>query len=96
MSEGQYQIVLEKELPQIRDACKTIYGNRPMPKITIVVVGKRHHTRFYPTKVNDADVQHKYNPKNGTCVDRGVTEGKTYDFFLQAHTALHGTVSVLS
>ena len=31
------------------------------------------------------------NTKPGTVVDRGVTEGKTWDFFLQAHAALQGT-----
>ena len=34
----------------------------------------------------------KGNPPNGTVVDRGVTMEKGHDFFLQAHTALQGTV----
>lgn len=65
-----------------------------MPKITIIIVGKRHHTRFYPTNANDADMKNQGNPKNGTCVDRGVTGEKIFDFFLQAHAALQGTVSI--
>ena len=78
VSEGQYKTVLEDELKQIREACKEIYGQRPQPKITIVVVGKRHHTRFYPTDAAIAD--NKGNPKNGTVVDRGVTMEKGCKF----------------
>lgn len=89
VSEGQYKTVLEDELTQIREACKEIYGQRPLPQITIVVVGKRHHTRFYPTDTRTAD--RNGNPLNGTVVDRGVTMEKGFDFFLQAHTALQGT-----
>ena len=71
VSEGQYKTVLDEELGRIREACKEIYGANALPQITIVVVGKRHHTRFYPTKAANAD--HRGNPKNGTVVDRGVT-----------------------
>lgn len=70
VSEGQYAMVLTDELDQIRKACD-FYGAEPAPKITILVVGKRHHTRFYPTKEADADK--KGNPLNGTVVDRGIT-----------------------
>lgn len=93
VSEGQYQTVLDEELPRVRNACAKIYPapmtSSGLPRISIVVVGKRHHTRFYPTKASDAD---KFsNPQNGTVVDRGVTEARNWDFFLQAHTAIKGT-----
>ena len=71
VSEGQYKTVLEDELKQIREACMEIYAQRPQPKINIVVVGKRHHTRFYPIDKDAADSNG--NPRNGTVVDRGVT-----------------------
>ena len=95
VSEGQYQIVLEKELAQIRKACDELYGDDAQPKITIIVVGKRHHIRFYPTKKEDADMTKwgRGNPKSGTVVDRGVTMERGHDFFLQAHSCLTGTVS---
>lgn len=93
VSEGQYQKVLDVELASIRDAIKEIYPasdqKKRIPKISIVVVGKRHHTRFYATNENDADP--KGNPQNGTVVDRGVTEGRNWDFYMQAHYALQGT-----
>lgn len=96
VSEGQYEIVLNNELPLLREACEKIYSKPQTkagtPKISIIVVGKRHHTRFYPTS-GEKDVTHQRsgNPKNGTIVDRGVTEPRNWDFFLQAHAAITGT-----
>ena len=89
VSEGQYETVLKDELPGFQKACEKLYGKLPHPKISIIIVGKRHHTRFYPTSTNDCD--HKGNTKNGTVVDRGVTMERGWDFFLQAHTCIQGT-----
>jgi eukaryotic translation initiation factor 2C len=93
VSEGQYNSVLEEELPLLKKACAAMYSNedtkKGLPNITIIVVGKRHHTRFYPTTEKNAD--RSSNPQNGTIVDRGVTEPRNWDFFLQAHTAIQGT-----
>lgn len=93
VSEGQYQIVNDIEKNAMKKACEELYPatltKKGLPRLTIVIVGKRHHTRFYPTKENEAD--RSSNPQNGTIVDRGVTEARNWDFFLQAHTALQGT-----
>ena len=89
VSEGQYKTVLDEELGRIREACKEIYGTNALPQITIVVVSKRHHTRFYPTKAANAD--YRGNPKNGTVVDRGVTMERGCEYlclpspFVQCH-----------
>ncbi|KAJ4187446.1 hypothetical protein NW759_016884 [Fusarium solani] len=93
VSEGQYDKVVNEELPRLRKACTEVYPasdqKRGLPHFTIVIVGKRHHTRFYPTK--DVDADRSGNPKPGTIVDRGVTEARNWDFFLQAHAAIQGT-----
>jgi eukaryotic translation initiation factor 2C len=93
VSEGQYEIVLDQELPLLRKACKETYpatdSQKGLPHMSIIIVGKRHHTRFYPTREQDAD--RFSNPQNGTVVDRGVTEARNWDFYLQAHTAIQGT-----
>jgi eukaryotic translation initiation factor 2C len=93
VSEGQYEIVLDQELPALRSACKAVYPATATkvgkPHITFIIVGKRHNTRFYPTKKEEAD--RGGNPVNGTVVDRGVTEARNWDFFLQAHAAIQGT-----
>jgi eukaryotic translation initiation factor 2C len=91
VSEGQYRIVLESEYPAFKKAFNKLYGAESKhPKISIVVVGKRHHTRFYPTKEEDTDGK-TGNPQPGTVVDRGVTGEKLFDFFLLAHQGLQGT-----
>ena len=92
MSEGQYSKVIDEELPLLRKACKEVYSGadqKNLPNITIIIVGKRHHTRFYPTQLEDSD---NLNPKPGTVVDRGVTMACNWAFFLQPHTALQGTM----
>ena len=54
VGEGQYKTVLEEELPRMRAACHKVYGMEyelgVYPRISLIVVGKRHHTRFYRTK----------------------------------------------
>ncbi|KAK1753780.1 ribonuclease H-like domain-containing protein [Echria macrotheca] len=92
VSEGQYKMVLNDELPLLRQACKEMYPatdqNEGRPRLTIVVVGKRHHTRFY---LAEQSADQRQNTKPGTVVDRGVTELRNWDFFLQSHHAIKGT-----
>lgn len=88
VSEGQFKIVLDQELPHIRRACQAMYGSR-QPRITLLVSVKRHQTRFYPTDPNHIHERSK-SPKEGTVVDRGVTNVRYWDFFLQAHASLQG------
>ncbi|KAL8761911.1 MAG: hypothetical protein Q9184_002015 [Pyrenodesmia sp. 2 TL-2023] len=90
VSEGQYRTLLQNELPQVQKACEKRYLGGKLPKISVIVCGKRHHTRFYPTRDEDADNIQK-NPLAGTVVDRGVTMEKGWDFFLQAHSSPKGT-----
>jgi len=93
VSEGQYQQILDQELPLIRSACQQAYPpgktKSGFPKLSIIVCGKRHHTRFYPTQEAEADRSSNCGP--GTVVDRGVVEVRTWDFFLQPHACLQGT-----
>ena len=103
VSESQYQAVLDLELKPIQVYCEHTYHRHKLgpPKITIIIVGKRHHTRFYPTNEAHADMKHGKpnlklcNPLNGTIVDRGITMHKGWDFYLQAHSAIKGTVSTV-
>ncbi|KAG9961030.1 Piwi-domain-containing protein, partial [Aureobasidium melanogenum] len=91
VSEGQYNLVLDRELPPIQQAFEKLYGDaEKWPRSAIIVVGKRHHTRFYPTDSKSMD-QKSGNPMPGTVVDRGVTSHYLWDFFLQAHKGLQGT-----
>ena len=74
VSEGQYQTVLDEEMPQIREACIEKYGvdYKPTlkPRISLIVVRKRHHTRFI-RKGKDGNIDTGFqgkasNPEPGT------------------------------
>lgn len=91
VGESQYRKVLREELPPIRKAINKVYGNRVKPKLSIMVVGKRHNTRFFPVDRDGVDEFAEGSPKNGTVVDRGITGVRYWDFFLQAHAGLKGT-----
>ncbi|KAK3367911.1 ribonuclease H-like domain-containing protein [Podospora didyma] len=100
VSEGQYEQVIDFELSHIREACKQIQLATPglatpPPNITIVIVRKQHHTRFYLTKgsappENAQPELQNGNPVAGTVVERGVTSQFTWEFFLQAHHLIQG------
>ena len=88
--QGQYHdTVVQKELPKIAKSFAAFNGGRYSPQLAIVICGKRHHTRFYPTDQSGAD--NKGNPLPGTVVDQGVTAIYEHDFYLQAHSGLQGT-----
>ena len=89
VSESQYQEVIAKEFASIKVAYQKCYTNMRWPRTAIIVVGKRHHTRFYPTS-EKFKVQNG-NPVSGTVVDRGITMDRGWDFFLQAHDCIKGT-----
>jgi eukaryotic translation initiation factor 2C len=84
--------VLREELPQIIAAFKRIDAKNPgyRPTLSIVICGKRHNARFYPTNSEFAD--RNGNTRPGTVVDKGVTSMLDFDFYLQAHAGLQGTV----
>jgi hypothetical protein len=73
VSEGQFNTVVDEELPEIIESFKAFGDAKKSyrPKVTIVICGKRHHTRFFPTDSQFAD--QNGNPRPGTVVDRGIT-----------------------
>ncbi|KAJ0421265.1 putative RNA interference and gene silencing protein [Aspergillus carlsbadensis] len=93
VSNSQYGQVVQDEVPLLKSACADIYPktlqSKGLPRLSVIIVCKRHRTRFYPARETDADKLS--NPKNGTVIDRGVTEAQEWDFYLQSHSALHGT-----
>jgi eukaryotic translation initiation factor 2C len=84
VSEGQFQEVLDDELCGLKKACVRLKCN---PKITFVIVQKRHHTRFFPDKkFGDG----KNNISAGTIVDKDIVHPHQYQFFLASHAAIQG------
>lgn len=79
VSDGQYQMVLDEELPNLRRACHSVYEKQQLPHITLIIVGKRHHTRFYCTKRATGEVlkEMQGNPSFGTVSTISSTYAKT-------------------
>ncbi|XP_065345728.1 protein argonaute-2-like [Cloeon dipterum] len=88
VSDGQFAMVLTCELAAIKKALKAI-GQTYNPKITFLVVQKRHHTRFFPNK-NDK-LADKGNVPAGFVVDNTITHPKDMDFYLVSHQSIQGT-----
>lgn len=85
VSEGQFQQLLATELPMLKEACTEL---KIKPKITFIVVGKRHHIRLFP---EDRDADRSGNCPAGTVVDKAITHPVEYDFYLQSHSGILGT-----
>ena len=75
------------ELPRLIAAFKQISPQKPYkPLLTIVVCGKRHHSRFYPP--DHPNASENGNTLPGTVLDKGITDIYDFDFYLQVCAAL--------
>lgn len=111
VSESQYGMVLHEEKAQIMDGCQEAFsevkkdaknnrwkfGEKWNPKLTLLVVSKRHHTRFFPneeiklTGDKERDKKVDINLKAGMVVDTVVVDPIRMDFYLQSHQSDLGT-----
>ncbi|KAJ8580661.1 argonaute-like protein [Rhizopogon salebrosus TDB-379] len=90
VSEGQFQQVLDSELKSLQGkyACAELKIN---PKITIIIVAKRHHVRFFPSGSGPSEQDKSGNCLAGTVVDQVVAHPTEFDWYLQSHGGLLGT-----
>ncbi|CAK8576282.1 unnamed protein product [Lathyrus sativus] len=88
VSEGQFSQVLLYEMDAIRKACNSIEDGY-LPKVTFVVVQKRHHTRLFP--VNKGETDRSGNIMPGTVVDTSICHPREFDFYLNSHAGIQGT-----
>jgi eukaryotic translation initiation factor 2C len=89
VSEGEFDRVRDVEIKAILRACATVCKNR-LPKLTFLVVQKRHHTRFFPTGRESTGEEKFRNVPVGTCVDRVITDPTLQNFYLQSHSSFKG------
>lgn len=90
VSEGQFQEVLSIELNAMRKACQSVDPeNGKKVKITMVVVQKRHHTRFFPGQSGIGDPKNNNVPA-GTIVDTEITHPNEWQFYLVSHQSIQG------
>ncbi|CAG8473234.1 3079_t:CDS:10 [Ambispora leptoticha] len=85
VSEGQFDDVKDHEVEAIRKACLAIEKTYK-PKLTFIIVQKRHHARFFPMNKNDED-----RSGNCTVVEKTITHPLENDFYLQSHSGIQGT-----
>ena len=88
VSEGQFDEVMQVEISALRKACEKIEkGWRP--RITYIIVTKRHHVRFFPQSSKGQDRSGNMVP--GSVVDTDIVSGRYYDFYLNSHAGIQGT-----
>ncbi|KAI8816009.1 Piwi domain-containing protein [Fimicolochytrium jonesii] len=94
-SEGQFREIRLTEIAAMRRACEDIDRNAApgqppyRPPITFIVVTKRHGTRMFPKRKEDADQSGNVMP--GTIIDTNIVHPKEWDFYLNSHSGLQGT-----
>ncbi|CAF1148681.1 unnamed protein product [Rotaria sordida] len=93
VDDGHFQKVLDNELRALHNACKALYMNNPLPKITFIVVKKRHNTRFFvrESNSNNPNITMMNNVQPGTVVDTNIVHPGGFDFYLNSHAAIQGT-----
>lgn len=84
VSDSQFSQVLDIELEQIKQAYLGL-GEAEVPKFTVIVAQKRHHTRLF-------EVGAAGNVPPGTVVDTEVVHPRNYDFYMCAHGGMIGTL----
>ncbi|KAK4557041.1 hypothetical protein LTR86_006022 [Recurvomyces mirabilis] len=91
VGESQFSTLRKTEIPAITSAFARVTASTEqsgiVPKITAVVVTKRHNVRFYPNGSQSSTG----NCLPGTVVDRAITSPHFFDFYLLSQHGLQGT-----
>ncbi|KAI4672821.1 uncharacterized protein J4E78_001324 [Alternaria triticimaculans] len=94
VSKSQYAELETTEIPAIQRAFTNYAAEYDVPapsfNLTTVIVTKRHNTRLFPARAEDAMYKNE-NCFPGTLVDSAITDPYFSDFFLQTHNAIKGT-----
>lgn len=105
VSEGEFDIVKNTEIEEIKRAMQRVWDTTPniqqmkqkghkvpLPRLTFIVVGKRHRTLLFPHGLMPRD-QKTGNCPAGVVVDQRITQpqGHFDDFYLLSHSAIQGT-----
>lgn len=83
VGESQYGMVRDCELPQIEEAVKNVAEPNAI-RVTLLVVGKRHHARFF--RMPNDKAKHR-NFDGGICVNSDVIAPRHFNFYLQSHNS---------
>ncbi|KAI0093804.1 Piwi domain-containing protein [Irpex rosettiformis] len=90
VSEGEYARVLANEMKQVEHALYAIHPRPPYkPSIVFIIVGKRHHVRFFPVDPSSGD--RNGNCKPGLVIDKDIVHSRFPSFYLLSHAGILGT-----
>eukprot|EP01025_Chloroclados_australasicus_P006874 TRINITY_DN12186_c0_g1_i1.p1 TRINITY_DN12186_c0_g1~~TRINITY_DN12186_c0_g1_i1.p1 ORF type:complete len:969 (-),score=101.96 TRINITY_DN12186_c0_g1_i1:1787-4504(-) len=90
VSEGQFVQVLQSEYQQIKRAANYLREGYD-PKLTFVIVQKRHHVRPRPKGESSEADDGKKNLVPGVVIDRSGCHPFEFQFFLNSHITIQGT-----
>lgn len=96
VGDGQFEEVVNKELPAIKNALALMGYQDDRVKVAMVICQKGHHTRFvYEEKAADGSPTY-INPCPGLCIDanggtNSIASAKINEFYLNSHAAIQGT-----
>jgi len=102
VSEGEFEAVYQFEVAAVQTAWKTFLTvnasrlrsmNLAPPDtipLTFVIVGKRHHIRFFPSR-DPSLADRSGNVRGGLVVDTDIVAPTGVDYYLQSHSGLLGT-----
>ncbi|KAF8626746.1 hypothetical protein AX15_004709 [Amanita polypyramis BW_CC] len=93
VSEGEFAQVSKIEIPRIAAVIARKFGpnQKDWPILTFLVVGKKHHQRFFPRDGSGQDMQGNQNLLPGYIVDVDIVHPVYSDFYLQSQAGLKGT-----
>ncbi|CAH3143541.1 unnamed protein product, partial [Porites evermanni] len=94
VSEGQFDQVLAHEVRAVQEACIKL-EKEYRPRITFIVVQKRHHTRLFCENSRDETGKARNVPPR-TTVDSGITHPYEFDFYLCSHFGIQVPVHYLT
>ncbi|KAJ6644540.1 Protein argonaute-2 [Pseudolycoriella hygida] len=89
VSDGQFQQVMDCEYEAIKRACSAAARGKKNIKLTVFIVQKRHHTRFFPAK-GAVRIDKNNNVPAGTIVDTEITHLGEKHFYLLSHKSIQG------
>jgi hypothetical protein len=86
-----FDLFIKLNLYKIYFFVVALYLNNPLPKVTLIIVKKRHNTRFF---VHDPNTGNMVNVQPGTVVDTDIVHPEGFDFYLNSHAALQGRLNI--
>lgn len=89
VSESQFNQVKNIEINAMIQACEQLEPKKRV-LITVVIVQKRHHTRFFPGKTGVGEGDRNNNVPAGTIVDTVITRPNENHFYLVSHQSIQG------